>query len=174
VGAAAAVAAIAALVVAGQDGSSEREHAADQAVAAPPSTSVAPAPSTADTRPVAPTTLASEPPPTTAAPTNPSTAPGDVTAVPTDCSRTIPDGSSVATSTQTLAAGMVGTWKGCITTPWPPRYLVTLTLRADGGSDGTTVQNRLTDIRLTRNTLPFEFLHLGRYGPLRLELYRQP
>jgi hypothetical protein len=31
-----------------------------------------------------------------------------------------------------LTAGVVGTWKGCVTTPWLPMYQVTVTLRADG------------------------------------------
>ncbi len=31
-----------------------------------------------------------------------------------------------------LTAGVVGTWRGCVTTPWMPMYQVTVTLRADG------------------------------------------
>jgi hypothetical protein len=35
-------------------------------------------------------------------------------------------------SFEELAAGVVGTWKGCVTTPWTPMYEVTVTLREDG------------------------------------------
>lgn len=31
---------------------------------------------------------------------------------------------------------MVGTWAGCLTTPWVPRYWVTITFRADGTYTG--------------------------------------
>lgn len=31
-----------------------------------------------------------------------------------------------------LQEGIVGTWVGCLTTPWVPRYQVTITFRADG------------------------------------------
>lgn len=31
-----------------------------------------------------------------------------------------------------LQEGVLGTWSGCVTTPWVPRYWVTLTFRADG------------------------------------------
>ena len=43
-------------------------------------------------------------------------------------------------SYEELTAGIVGTWKGCVTTPWTPMYEVTVTLREDGtysaASDG--------------------------------------
>jgi hypothetical protein len=35
-----------------------------------------------------------------------------------------------------LEEGMVGTWVGCVTTPWVPRYWVTITFRADGTYSG--------------------------------------
>ena len=43
-------------------------------------------------------------------------------------------------SYEELTAGIIGTWKGCVTTPWTPMYEVTVTLREDGtysaASDG--------------------------------------
>jgi hypothetical protein len=45
---------------------------------------------------------------------------------------TFPPGDvSVATLAE-LKAGIAGTWRGCVTTPWLPAYFVTITLRADG------------------------------------------
>jgi hypothetical protein len=35
-----------------------------------------------------------------------------------------------------LEDGMVGTWAGCLTTPWVPRYWVTITFRANGTYSG--------------------------------------
>jgi hypothetical protein len=35
-----------------------------------------------------------------------------------------------------LEDGIVGTWVGCLTTPWVPRYWVTITFRADGTYSG--------------------------------------
>jgi len=35
-------------------------------------------------------------------------------------------------SYEDLTAGVVGTWKGCVTSPWTPMYEVTITLRQDG------------------------------------------
>lgn len=37
-----------------------------------------------------------------------------------------------ATSFDELASGIVGTWTGCVTTPWTPMYAVTFVLRGDG------------------------------------------
>jgi hypothetical protein len=37
-----------------------------------------------------------------------------------------------ASSLGGLADGIVGTWQGCVTTPWVPVYWVTMTFRADG------------------------------------------
>ena len=52
--------------------------------------------------------------------------------VPVDCSRTFVEGPSSVNTSQALAAGMVGTWKGCVTTPWVRPYLVTLIFHGDG------------------------------------------
>lgn len=41
-------------------------------------------------------------------------------------------------SYEELTAGIVGTWKGCVTTPWTPMYEVTVTLREDGTYSATT------------------------------------
>ena len=35
-----------------------------------------------------------------------------------------------------LEDGIVGTWAGCLTTPWVPRYWVTITFRSDGTYSG--------------------------------------
>jgi hypothetical protein len=38
-----------------------------------------------------------------------------------------------------LSSGIVGTWQGCVATPWVPAYFVTMTFRADGSySAGST------------------------------------
>jgi hypothetical protein len=39
-----------------------------------------------------------------------------------------------------LAAGVVGTWKGCVTTPWTPMYEVTVTFRDDGTYSASTTE----------------------------------
>ena len=41
-------------------------------------------------------------------------------------------------SYEELTAGIVGTWKGCVTTPWTPMYEVTVTLREDGTYSATS------------------------------------
>jgi hypothetical protein len=41
-------------------------------------------------------------------------------------------------SYEELTAGVVGTWAGCVTTPWTPMYIVTVTLREDGTYSATT------------------------------------
>jgi hypothetical protein len=43
-----------------------------------------------------------------------------------------------ATSYDELTAGVVGSWTGCVTTPWTPMYAVAVTLRADGTYSATT------------------------------------
>jgi hypothetical protein len=43
-----------------------------------------------------------------------------------------------ATSYSALASGIVGTWTGCVTTPWTPMYEVTFSLRDDGSYSATT------------------------------------
>jgi hypothetical protein len=41
-------------------------------------------------------------------------------------------GEITAASYQDLASGVVGTWEGCVGTPWTPLYAVSVTLREDG------------------------------------------
>jgi len=43
-----------------------------------------------------------------------------------------------ATSFEELAVGVVGTWKGCVTTPWTPMYAVSITFRSDGSYSAST------------------------------------
>jgi hypothetical protein len=43
-------------------------------------------------------------------------------------------------SWEALSAGVVGTWKGCVTTPWTPMYEVTVTLREDGTYSATSTE----------------------------------
>ena len=40
-----------------------------------------------------------------------------------------------------LEDGMVGTWEGCVSTPWVPVYWVTITFRADGTYSGYAEEN---------------------------------
>ncbi len=42
------------------------------------------------------------------------------------------DGALSASTIAELAEGMVGSWEGCVTTPWVPTYFVSITFRADG------------------------------------------
>lgn len=44
-----------------------------------------------------------------------------------------PSGTVAVTTAEELAAGMVGHWSGCVTTPWVPVYWVYFTFRMDGG-----------------------------------------
>ena len=46
---------------------------------------------------------------------------------------------SVATLAE-LQAGMIGSWEGCVTTPWVPTYHVTVTLRSDGTYSAMTTE----------------------------------
>jgi hypothetical protein len=39
-----------------------------------------------------------------------------------------------------LTAGVVGTWRGCVTTPWTPMYEVTVTFRDDGTYSAVTTE----------------------------------
>ena len=43
-------------------------------------------------------------------------------------------------SYEELTAGIVGTWIGCVTTPWTPMYEVTVTLRGDGTYSATSAE----------------------------------
>jgi hypothetical protein len=43
-----------------------------------------------------------------------------------------------AATYEALAAGVVGTWEGCVRTPWLAPYFVTMTLRADGTYSATS------------------------------------
>jgi hypothetical protein len=43
-------------------------------------------------------------------------------------------------SYEELTAGIVGTWKGCVTTAWTPMYEVTITLRGDGTYSATSAE----------------------------------
>jgi hypothetical protein len=125
-------------------------------------------------------------------------------------------------SYEELAAGVVGTWKGCVTTPWTPMYEVTVTLRDDGTYSAVStevlddtdmvamywavdddhpaklyaindfqdsqlgigqidvvfgpepgVRGSLRNVRLMGDQLEFELFHLGDYGPVTFQLYRQ-
>jgi hypothetical protein len=42
------------------------------------------------------------------------------------------ESATTAVTTDDLQNGMVGTWTGCVTTPWVPKYFVTITFRSDG------------------------------------------
>lgn len=42
-----------------------------------------------------------------------------------------------------LQSGFQGTWIGCVTTPWEPRYWVTITFRDDGTYSGASQANQL-------------------------------
>jgi len=42
-------------------------------------------------------------------------------------------GPLAATTVSELSTGMVGSWAGCVSTPWTPVYWVDITFRADGG-----------------------------------------
>jgi len=48
------------------------------------------------------------------------------------------DSAATASSLDELKSGVVGTWKGCVTTPWVPPYYVTMTFNADGTYGATT------------------------------------
>ena len=120
-----------------------------------------------------------------------------------------------------LRAGMVGSWHGCVDTPWVPTYWIDLTFRADGtyssaigevldgfsgpglyyGTDADDPDKRwriddlqasglgvgiidivfggdsvnrdpVSAIRLMGDSLQFEIMHHGTYGPLVLQLVR--
>lgn len=43
-----------------------------------------------------------------------------------------PEAPISVTTLEELADGMVGTWEGCVETPWVPTYYVTMVFRADG------------------------------------------
>ena len=50
-----------------------------------------------------------------------------------------------ASSLEELADGMLGTWTGCVTTPWTPVYWATITFRSDGtysAHSGETLDGR--------------------------------
>lgn len=47
-------------------------------------------------------------------------------------------GDITATTFEDLAAGVVGTWTGCVTTPWTPMYAVSITFRSDGSYRSST------------------------------------
>jgi hypothetical protein len=49
-----------------------------------------------------------------------------------------PTSEITASSLQDLADGIVGTWTGCVTTPWLPVYWVTMTFRSDGTYSATS------------------------------------
>ena len=44
-----------------------------------------------------------------------------------------------------LQGGMLGTWAGCVTTPWVPPYWVTITFRDDGTYSGVAQPDQLGD-----------------------------
>src|SRR5688500_4178125 len=53
-----------------------------------------------------------------------------------------PAGAVSVDSLAELEDGIVGTWAGCATTPWVPRYWVTITFRADGTYSGFAEEGR--------------------------------
>lgn len=57
------------------------------------------------------------------------------------------DGPSTANSLSDLKVGIVGTWQGCVTTPWLPVYWVTITFKSDGTY--TASSNEVLDGRST-------------------------
>jgi hypothetical protein len=42
------------------------------------------------------------------------------------------EAATTATTPEEMQNGMVGTWQGCVTTPWVPKYFVTITFRNNG------------------------------------------
>lgn len=48
------------------------------------------------------------------------------------------DSDITATSLSDLKGGIIGTWTGCVTTPWVPKYDATVTFRADGAYSATS------------------------------------
>jgi hypothetical protein len=44
-----------------------------------------------------------------------------------------------------LQDGLLGTWAGCVTTPWVPPYWITITFRDDGTYSGVAQLNQLGD-----------------------------
>ena len=120
-----------------------------------------------------------------------------------------------------LTSGMVGTWHGCVTTPWTITYGVDVTFRADGtysassgevldgqtmtalyyGTDDDSplkqwwindfqasnkgvgeidiafdpkgvVRDELRNVKLMDDQLEFELFHMGQYGPVLVQLFR--
>jgi hypothetical protein len=45
-----------------------------------------------------------------------------------------------ASTLQDVSHGIVGTWEGCVTTPWVPAYWVTMTFRAEGTYSATSTE----------------------------------
>lgn len=119
-------------------------------VAVDPSESENPSPSptrTATATPTAsPTSSQTESPPPTPAPTAIPTPALTATPAPTpqpapaqgscDTFSFAPASEISIDSLAELEEGIVGTWAGCLTTPWVPRYWVTITFRADGTYSG--------------------------------------
>jgi hypothetical protein len=48
------------------------------------------------------------------------------------------DSAVSVSSYEELKNGVVGTWQGCVTTPWIPKYFVTVTFRSDGTYSATS------------------------------------
>ena len=120
-----------------------------------------------------------------------------------------------------LTSGMVGTWHGCVTTPWTITYGIDITFRADGTYSATSgevldgqtmtalyygtdddsplktwwindiqasnkgvgeinvvfdptgvVRDELRNVKVMGDQLEFELFHLGQYGPVLVQLYR--
>lgn len=53
-----------------------------------------------------------------------------------------------ASSYEELTEGILGTWRGCVSTPWTPMYEVTFTFNADGTYSATT-NEELDGVRMT-------------------------
>ena len=51
---------------------------------------------------------------------------------------TLPEAPVSVTSLAELSAGIVGTWTGCVTTPWTPPYFVTVSFHSDGTYGATS------------------------------------
>jgi len=102
-----------------------------------------------------PTTMSTAPPVPTTSPVAPTAPEGTMTpamttpvasetprpATPTNCADfDSPTIAPTATSVEALSSAMVGTWVGCITTPWTSTYLVRLTFNADGTYDSEALE----------------------------------
>jgi hypothetical protein len=61
---------------------------------------------------------------------------------PGSCDYPFPDSPVSISTLAELEEGMVGTWVGCVTTPWTAPYWVTITFRWDGTYSARADENR--------------------------------